>query len=86
MEAAMALGKDLWESAGDFSRMCGVQSAIAARFYALGRMLAEAEVASLSGCDGDAAQKLRELQTHCEKLVVMLAPAEKGRPKLVATA
>ena len=41
MEAAMALGKDLWDCADDFSRMCGVQSATAARFYALGRMLAE---------------------------------------------
>ena len=53
--AAMALGKDLWNSADDFSRMCGVQSVMAARFYALGRMLAEAEVASLSGFDDDAA-------------------------------
>ena len=86
VEAVMALGKDLWDSADDFSRMCGVQSAMAARFYALGRMLAEAEVASLSGCDEDAAQKLRELQAHCEKLVVMLAPVERGRPKLVSAA
>ena len=82
----MALGKDVWDSADDFSRMCGVQSATAARFYALGRMLAEAEVASLSGSDNDAAQKLRELQVHCEKLVMMLAPADKGRPKLVNAA
>lgn len=82
----MVLGKDVWDCADDFSRMCGVQSATAARFYALGRMLAEAEVASLSGCNQDAAQKLRELQAHCEKLVVMLAPAEKGRPKLVTAA
>jgi len=82
----MALGKDLWDSADDFSRMCGVQSAMDARFYALGRMLGEAEVASLSGCAADAAQKLRELQAHCEKLVVMLAPAEKARPKLVSAA
>ena len=82
----MALGKDVWDCADDFSRMCGVQSATAAQFYALGRMLAEVEVASLSGCNQDAAQKLRELQAHCEKLVVMLAPAEKGRPKLVAAA
>jgi hypothetical protein len=86
MEAAMPLGKDVWDAADDFSRMCGVQSATAARFYALGRMLAEAEVASLSGCNQDAAQKLRELQAHCEKLVVMLAPAEKGAPKLVTAA
>ncbi len=82
----MALGKDVWDCADDFSGMCGVQSATAARFYALGRMLGEAEVASLSGCNQDAAQKLRELQAHCEKLVVMLALAEKGRPKLVTAA
>ena len=82
----MALGKDVWDCADDFSTTCGIQSATAARFYALGRMLAEAEVASLSGCNQDAAQKLRELQAHCEKLVVMLAPAEKGRPKLIAAA
>jgi hypothetical protein len=86
MEATMTLGKDVWDSADDFSKMCGVQSATAARFYALGRMLAEAEVASLSGCNQDAAQKLRELQAHCEKLVVMLAPGEQGRPKLVSAA
>ena len=49
-------------------------------------MLVEAEMASFSGCDGDAAQKLRELQAHCEKLVAMLAPAEQGRPKLVTAA
>ena len=82
----MALGKDLWDSAGDFSRMCGVQSTMATRFYALGRMLAEAEVASLVGCNQDAAQKLRELQAHCEKLVAMLTPEERGRPKLVSAA
>ena len=58
----MALGKHVWDSADDCSGLCGVQSPNAARFYALGRMLAEAEVASLSGCDNDAAQKLRELQ------------------------
>jgi hypothetical protein len=86
MEATMALGKDVWDSADDFSRMCGVQSAMAARFYALGRMLAEAEVASLSGSNQDAAQMLRELQAHCEKLAVMLAPAEKRQPKLVSAA
>jgi hypothetical protein len=82
----MALGKDLWDSADDFARMCGVQSAMAARFYALGRMLAEAESSSLTGCDVDAAQRLRELQAHCEKLVALLAPDEKGQPKLVAAA
>ena len=52
----MALGKDSVGLADDFSRMCGVQSATAARFYALGRMLAEAEVASLSGRNEDAAK------------------------------
>ena len=86
MEATMALGKDVWDSADDCSRMCGVQSTNAARFYALGRMLTEAEVASLPGFDNDAAQKLRELQAHCEKFIVILAPAEKGRPKLVTAA
>jgi hypothetical protein len=58
----MALGKDVWDSADDFARMCGVQSATAARFYALGRMLSEAEVASLSGCNQDAAQKLESFK------------------------
>ena len=82
----MALGKDVSDSADNCSKVCGVQSPSAARFHALGRMLAEAEIASLSGCDHDAAQQLRELQAHCEKLIVMLAPAEKGRPKLVPAA
>jgi hypothetical protein len=39
---SLALGKDLWGSADDFSRMCGVQSATAARFYAQRKRRAKA--------------------------------------------
>jgi hypothetical protein len=56
------------------------------RFYALGKMLAEAETAALMDRDVDATEHLRELQAHCEKLVEMLAPAQQGRPKLVVAA
>jgi hypothetical protein len=54
------------------------------RFYALGRMLDEAETSALTGCDIEAAERLRELQAHCEKLIAVLAPEQKKRPRLVA--
>jgi len=54
------------------------------RCYALGRMLDEAETSALSGCDIEAAEQLRELQAHCEKLIAVLAPEQKKPPKLVA--
>lgn len=80
----MTSGIELWHSADDFADRCGTKSAKAMRFYALGKMLAEAETAGLTGCDVDAAEHLRELQAHCEKMIGVLAPDKKGRPSLVA--
>jgi hypothetical protein len=54
------------------------------RFYALARMLAEAETSALTGFDAEAAEQLRELQAHAEKLVGMLAPDRRAKPNLVA--
>ena len=80
----MANGKDLWQSANKIGETSGVKCANAMRFFALAQMLGEAERAMLAGDDVDAAERLSELQIHCEKLVAILAPHKKGRPTLVA--
>ena len=54
------------------------------RFYALNKMLEAAELAARSGSKDEAVEHLRELQAHCEKMIGILAPQEKTRPKLVA--
>lgn len=82
----MTSGKDLWASADECADHRGVKSAKAMRFYALAKMLAEAETAGLTDRDLDAAVYLRELQAHCEKLIVQLAPDKKRSPSLVAAA
>jgi len=80
----MSRGKALWDSA-DLLRADGsAKSAKALRFFALGRILRETEGAALNGRDVEAAQHLRELQAHCEKLIGMVAPEKKGRPSVVA--
>lgn len=53
------------------------------RFYALTRMLADAETSSIEG-KHIAIEHLRELQAHCEKMIALLAPEEKRRPAIVA--
>lgn len=53
-------------------------------FFSLGIMLHEAESAAAEGDNSTSVKKLRELQAHCEKMVGILAPGSKGRPKLVA--
>jgi hypothetical protein len=80
----MARGKVIWEAADNGSNGGTGRSANAMRFYALTCMLAEAETLALTGSDADAAEQLRELQAHAEKLVAMLAPDKKGKPSLVA--
>ena len=81
----MARGKEIWEAASKGTK-CGTErSANAMRFYALSRMLAEAETSALMGMDAEAARQLRELQAHAEKLVAQLAPpSAPGQPSLVA--
>jgi hypothetical protein len=80
----MANGKDLWQSANKIGETSGLKCANAMRFFALAQMLGEAERAMLAGEDLGAAERLRELQIHCEKLVTILAPHKKGRPTIVA--
>ena len=72
----MPSGSELWQSAEEYADRCGAKSAKAMRFYALGKMLAEAETAALMDRDIDATEHLRELQAYCEKLVQLLAPAQ----------
>ena len=80
----MTSGKDLWVSADAYEGRNDATSAKAIRFYALGKMLAEAEVAGLTDRDIDAAEHLKELQAHCEKLIAQLAPEKTRAPNLVA--
>ena len=80
----MSRGKELWKTADLFRTDGSARSARAVSFFALGRMLAEAEDAASIGCDTEAVEHLRELQAHCEKLIGMMAPEKKGRPSLVA--
>jgi hypothetical protein len=47
-------------------------------------MLEAAELAARLGTKADAVEHLRELQAHSEKMIGILAPQEKTRPKLVA--
>jgi hypothetical protein len=53
-------------------------------FFSLGIMLHEAESAAFEGNSSISIEKLRELQAHCEKMIDVLAPNHRGRPKLVA--
>ena len=80
----MANGKEVWDSVEKLVDKGGARSANAMRFYALTRMLAEAENAMLIGSDAEAADLVRELQAHCEKMIGILAPERKKGPTLVA--
>ncbi len=77
-------GKEIWDAAEKETKTGDTRSANLMRFYALARMLDEAQTSVLTGRDIEAAEQLRELQAHCEKLIAVLAPEQKGRPKLVA--
>jgi hypothetical protein len=46
----------------------------------------EAELAARGGSKPLAVERLRELQALSERLICILAPAEKSRPRLVAAA
>jgi len=53
------------------------------RFYALNKMLEAAELAARVGSKSEAVEHIRELQAHCEKMIGILAPDERWRPRLV---
>jgi hypothetical protein len=80
----MAYGQELWASAGEIDDNGGSKPAMAMRFHALAKMLSEAQQASVTDRNSEAAEHLRELQAHCEKLITILAPDKKGGPTLVA--
>jgi hypothetical protein len=86
MEARMSSGKDLWDSADDFAGRGGVRSVNAMRFYALAKMVAEAESAWLTGDEAQAVEHTRQLQAHCQKMVAGLGPNAVGKPTLIASA
>ena len=78
----MSYGADKWKAGNSFSG--SLRSAQAMRFYGLSKMLEAAELAARGGSKAEAVEHIRELQAHCEKMVAILAPEEKARPKLVA--
>lgn len=80
----MASGKDMWASAEQLIDESKARSANAMRFYALNRMLAEAETAMLTGNVAEAAERIRELQAHCEKMIAILVPEPANGPRVVA--
>jgi len=82
----MNAGKDLWETADDYNGEGGIRSGNAMRFYALAKMLAEAESSWLTGQDAHSVEQLRELQAHCEKMIGRLAPDGSCKPSLVVAA
>ena len=80
----MSYGADKWKAGDAFASEGSLRSAQAMRFYALSKMLEASELAARLGSKAEAAEHLRELQAHCEKMVGILTPQEKRRPKLVA--
>ena len=80
----MSYGAEKWKVGDSFEKDTSLRSAQSMRFYALGKMLEAAEIAARIGTKAEAVEHLRELQAHCEKMVGILAPQEKKRPKLVA--
>jgi hypothetical protein len=80
----MSYGADKWREGDVFAAERSLRSAQEMRFYALSKMLEAAELAAGLGTKTEAVEQLRELQAHCEKMIGILAPEEKTRPKLVA--
>jgi len=80
----MSYGADKWKAGDCFASEGSLRSAQAMRFYGLSKMLEAAELAARLSAKAEAVEHLRELQAHCEKMVSILAPQEKTRPKLVA--
>ena len=80
----MSYGAEKWKEGDLFASERSLRSAQAMCFYALSKMLEAAEVGARLGTKTEAVEHLRELQAHCEKMIGILAPQEKTRPKLVA--
>lgn len=80
LETLMSTGQELWGAAPEHGRKGGVRSANAMRFYSLANMLPEAETAWMTGNDQQSVQRLRQLQTHCDKMIAELMPDAKVRP------
>ena len=81
----MSYRADKWKEGDFFAGDGSLRSAQAMRFYGLSKMLEAAELAARLGSKSEAVEHIRELQAHCEKMIGILAPQEKTRPKLVAT-
>jgi hypothetical protein len=76
----------IWETGSLLAAQGSEASANETRYFAIAEMLAQAESLTLLGRNQVAAVRLREMQAYVERLVGLLAPAEKVRPKLVDAA
>lgn len=82
----MITGRDLWDSAEVVASGADLRSLNAMRFYALAKMVAEAESAWLTGDKAKAVEHIRELQAHSEKMISGLVPEAACKPLLVSSA
>jgi hypothetical protein len=82
----MSSGRKLWADADEFAASFGPNTACRQHFLALKRMAEEAECAAQARSQQECIAHLRELQAHCERLIGVLAPNQRGRPKLVRAA
>jgi hypothetical protein len=81
----MSYGSDRWRVAEQMASGGNLRLAREMRFYALSKMLEAAEIAARTGAKDEAVEHIRELQAHCERMIVQLNPAKKeGRLKMVA--
>jgi hypothetical protein len=82
----MSYGAENWQLGDTFACDGDFRTAQTMRFYALGKMLDAGECAARLGHRTEAVEHLRELQAYCERMIGMLAPEEKARPRVVTAA
>lgn len=82
----MNTGRNVWDSADAFESRGGARSVNAMRSYTLAKMVAEAESAWLTSDATKAVEHIRELQAHCEKMILGLAPDAAVNPALPTAA
>jgi hypothetical protein len=75
----MSYGSDRWRVGDQMAADDSPRSALSMRFYALSKMLEAAELAARKGAKDEAAEHIRELQAHCERMVALLHPEKKER-------
>ena len=82
----MTSAKDLWMSAETMGSSTDAKSSDAMRMYALGKMLADAEMAVLTHRRADAARHLTELRAYTDKMSSVLQATEAAQRRLANAA